>query len=490
MELGKGDVRFQFGDFGGIEDAALGLCWSNAQFAAEVTKRAGLLAATGIRSGSTLLIAHSGTARFFADLFAAWQIGCTAACIGEGLTENELRILADFVRPDAILIDEAIPALRADAPILCLANEGGTAVAAGGEDIDPSRDSSRPALVLFTSGTTGNPKGVVLSFGAVMTRIALNAQHIGAACRERTLVALPTSFGHGLIGNALTPLLSGGDIVLHPLGLPLSQNLGHIIDQYRIGFMSSVPAFWRLALKFAQAPANSTLRRVHVGSAPLSADLWTAIAQWSRADVVNCYGVTELANWVAGAASGAEGVTDGLVGRLWGGEAAILDRSGVRQNAGEGELLVKSPSVMSGYLHRPDLTAAVFVDGWYRTGDTAHIDTRGVIRLTGRIKDEINRAGLKIQPAEVEALLETHPDIHEACVFGAADAVSGEIVAAAVRLKPGKNVAAAALQDWCRTRLRREAVPERWFLVDKLPRNERGKINREALRRSLMGDTQ
>ena len=479
-------MRFQFGDFGGIEDTALGLRWSNVQFAAEVTKRAGLLAAAGIHCGSTLLIAHSGTAHFFADLFAAWQIGCTAACIGEGLTENELGILVDFVRPDAILIGEAIPAPHVGAPLLCLANEGGTAVAAGGEDIDPRR----PALVLFTSGTTGNPKGVVLSFGAVMTRIALNAQYIGAACRERTLVALPTSFGHGLIGNALTPLLSGADIVLHPLGLPLSQNLGHIIDQYRIGFMSSVPAFWRLALKFAQAPANSTLRRVHVGSAPLSADLWTAIAQWSRADVVNCYGVTELANWVAGAASRAEGVADGLVGRLWGGEAAILDRSGVRQSAGEGELLVKSPSVMSGYLHRPDLTAAAFVDGWYRTGDTAHIDTHGVIRLTGRIKDEINRAGLKIQPAEVEALLETHADVLEACVFGAADAVSGEIVAAAVRLKPGKNAAAAALQDWCRTRLRREAVPERWFLVDKLPRNERGKINREALRRSLMGDTQ
>ncbi len=92
---------------------------------------------------------------------------------------------------------------------------------------------------------------------------------------------------------------------------------------------------------------------------------------------------------------------------------------------------------MSGYLRRPDLTAAVLVDGWYHTGDTAHIDERGLIRLTGRIKDEINRAGLKVQPAEIDALLETHPAVAEACVFGVADAVSGEIVAAAVRPAAG-----------------------------------------------------
>src|SRR5262249_23925971 len=151
-------------------------------------------------------------------------------------------------------------------------------------------------------------------------------------------------------------------------------------------------------------------------------------------------------------------------------------------------LLVKSPSVMSGYLHRPDLTDAALRDGWYQTGDTAAIDARGFVRLTGRIKDEINRAGLKVQPAEIDTLLETHPAVQEAWTFGIADPVSGEIVAAAVQLAPGANVAASALTDWCRVRLRREAIPERWFMVDKLPRNERGKISRDMVRRALTGD--
>jgi acyl-CoA synthetase (AMP-forming)/AMP-acid ligase II len=482
----KKNVLFQFADFGGIEDVGLGLRWSPADFASEVANRAAALAAENVAAGSTVVIAHSGSARFFADLFAVWALGCTAACIDAALTENEVENLIGFVEPSAVLVDKIAPGSRTDVPVFQLAT-----VAHSRNSIrDQTGDLNRPALILFTSGTTGNPKGVVLSFRALLNRIALNKAAMGSASEMRALVTLPTSFGHGLIGNALTPLLSGGDIVLHPLGLPLAQNLGKIIDQYRIGFLSSVPAFWRMALKFSDAPAEGTLARIHIGSAPLSADLWAKIVEWSRANVVNCYGVTELANWVAGASSRVDNIADGLVGKPWGGEAAVKNSAGAIRTAGEGELLVRSPSVMSGYLRRPDLTAEVMVDGWYQTGDTAHIDERGLIRLTGRIKDEINRAGLKVQPAEIDALLETHPAVAEACVFGVADAASGEIVAAAVRPAADENVSAEALAQWCATRLRREAIPERWFVVDKLPRNERGKINRDAVRRLLIGDSE
>jgi len=478
-------VLFQFSDFGSIEDIALGLRWSPAQFASEVANRVAALTAANIKPGTTVVIAHSGSARFFADLFSVWALGCTAACIDPALTANETETLIKFVEPSAVLVDGVSSGARIDVPVLQLAH------VADSTDLIPDRtsDLNQPALILFTSGTTGHPKGVVLSFRALLNRIALNRAAMGSAGRMKTLVTLPTSFGHGLIGNALTPLLSGGDIVLHAAGLSLAQNLGRIVDQHRIGFLSSVPSFWRMALKFSDAPAEATLARVHVGSAPLSADLWAKIVEWSRADVVNCYGITELANWVAGASSRTDAIADGLVGQPWGGEAAIKDNTGTICQTGEGELLVKSPSVMSGYLRRPDLTAAVLVDGWFHTGDTGYIDERGLIRLTGRIKDEINRAGFKVQPSEIDALLETHPAVSEACVFGVADSVSGEIVAAAVRLAPGENMNIETLQHWCATRLRREAIPERWFVVDKLPRNERGKINRDAVRRLLAGDS-
>jgi thioesterase domain-containing protein len=222
-----------------------------------------------------------------------------------------------------------------------------------------------------------------------------------------------------------------------------------------------------------------------VGSAPLSAKLWSEIAAWSRAEVVNCFGMTEAANWIAGASSRTDGVADGLVGKPWGGAAGVLNDNGTIQSAGTGEIVVRSPCLTSGYFNRPDLTTAVMVDSWFRTGDRGTVDDLGRIWLTGRIKDEINRAGFKVQPAELDMVIEGHPAVAEACVFGIPDLVAGEVVGAAVRLKEQATADAATLQAWCRERLRREAVPERWFMVDSIPRNARGKVNRAAVRQQL-----
>ena len=253
------------------------------------------------------MIAHSHRLRFFADLFAVWTLDCAAACIDPTSTADEIETLTRFISPSAVLVDGSTPSIPAGVSNTQPIN-GKLSTANRPEQIDTLR---RPALILFTSGTTGNPKGVVLSFGALLSRVSLNRAAMGKASQLKTLVTLPTSFGHGLIGNALTPLLSGGDIVLHPVGLPLAKNLGEIVDQHGIGFLSSVPSFWRMALKFSNSPSENTLKRIHVGSAPLSASLWSDIAKWSRAEVVNCYGITELANWVAGASSQTEGIADG-----------------------------------------------------------------------------------------------------------------------------------------------------------------------------------
>lgn len=478
------DLRFS--EFGSIEDIGYGQYWDPARISAEVASRTADLSSAGVTAGTTVMIAHSHRLRFFADLFAVWTLDCAAACIDPTSTADEIETLTRFISPSAVLVDGSTPSIPAGVSNTQPIN-GKLSTANRPEQIDTLR---RPALILFTSGTTGNPKGVVLSFGALLSRVSLNRAAMGKASQLKTLVTLPTSFGHGLIGNALTPLLSGGDIVLHPVGLPLAKNLGEIVDQHGIGFLSSVPSFWRMALKFSNSPSENTLKRIHVGSAPLSASLWSDIAKWSRAEVVNCYGITELANWVAGASSQTEGIADGLVGRPWGGKVAVRSNEAGTQNEGDGELLVKSPSAMSGYLHRPDLTSVVFADGWYRTGDTAHLDKHGLVTLTGRIKDEINRAGFKVQPAEIDALLEAHPAVAEACVFGIPDYAGGEAVAAAVCITPGQTSDIESLRQWCATKIRREAIPERWFIVDKLPRNERGKVNRDAVRVKFVESSQ
>ena len=471
-----------FTRLGSIEDLGFGLRWDASTLAREVERRAAALCRMQIGRGSIVAIAHHGSAFFFADLFAVWTAGATAACLDGSLTEAELETIVHFAKPAAFLVAGERAASSLPVPVLelGLAPSPATGTFSGFELDDP-------ALVLFTSGTTGAPKGVVLTFRALLTRVALNEAAIGKGALARALVTLPTHFGHGLIGNALTPLMAGGEIVLHPTGVSLAQNLGRILDDHRITFMSSVPALWPMAMKLGKGPLRESLVRVHVGSAPLSSALWSNIVSWTGAEVVNCYGMTETANWLAGASSAAGDISDGLVGRMWGGTAAVLDDDGI-QAVGEGEIVVQTPTLMSGYLNRPDLTATVVRDGWYHTGDRGTVDVSGQVRLTGRVKDEINRAGFKVQPGEIDMLLERHPAVAEVCVFGIADAVGGEVVAAAVKLAGGATETAESLRAWCRQRLRREAVPERWFFVDEIPRTGRGKVGRDAVRRHVMKD--
>ena len=452
-----------------VVDLAAGVTWVGRGLVAERDRRAAALAAAGIGPGDRVAIVHGGTAAFFADLLAVWSLGATASCLDPALTTGERDRLVAFLDAAAVV-----------------AAAGATVRHAGaGANRAPRLDD--PGLILFTSGTTGDPKGVVLSFRALLARIALNIAEIGTAALARTLVTLPTHFGHGLIGNALTALHAGAAVVLPARGLALAAGLGPLLDEHAVTFMSSVPTLWRLALKASLPPKARSLVRVHVGSAPLSAGLWRAIAEWTGAEVVNCYGITEVANWIAGASS-KDGIGDGLVGRPWGGRVAVLGRDGRIAEAGEGEIVVLSPALMTGYLDRDDLTAAAFHGGWYRTGDWGEIDGAGRIGLTGRIKDEINRAGFKVQPAEIDRVIEEHAMVEEACTFALPDPVTGEIVAAAVRLAAGGTLDAGSLSAWLGERLRREAVPERFFFVDQIPRTGRGKVSREAVRRALALD--
>ncbi len=472
-------------DCGGIEDVGLGIRWDAATLNKEILRRASVLGQMGIKPGSVVAIGHGGTAQFFADLFACWHVGAAAACLDPSLTPGELRNVVGFARPAVFLADEGTLADGLQVPIVNLSIE--RSHVSSTPALPVALDD--PALVLFTSGTTGTPKGVVLSFRSLLARITSNVEAIGKAALAQALVSLPTHFGHGLIGNSLTPLFAGGNIVLHPLGIPLANDMGRIIDDHHITFMSSVPSLWRLVLGRSRQPSRGSLLRVHVGSAPFPAALWSEVAAWSGADVVNCYGTTETANWISGASSNADGIADGLVGKMWGGQATVLDDNGSIQNEGAGEILVKSSSLMSGYLNRPDLSAAALYHGWYRTGDRGSIDRQGNLWLTGRLKDEINRAGFKVQPAEIDALLERNPAVAEACVFGISDPLGGEAIAAAIRLADGASANSQNLQAWCRERLRREAIPESWFFVSEIPRTARGKVSRDAVRRALVKET-
>ena len=477
-------MRLLLDKLGSITEADTGNAWSGARLRTAVTTRALTLSAQGIGPGDRILIYHGGSAEFFADLLAVWQTGACAVCLNPGLTQTELENIVDFIEPRALLHAPAqdIPHMRAVSTMV-LADACLGKAAHRVPEMEKRASLDDDALILFTSGTTGTPKGAVLSYRALTGRIALNQSHIPAGDMGVTLCPLPTHFGHGLIGNCLTPLLAGHSLVLMS-GSDIRRvaSLGDVIDMYGVSFMSSVPAMWKLATKVSRRPAKNTLRRIHVGSAPFSADLWRNVMDWAGVrNVVNMYGITEASNWIAGASAEEFAPEDGLIGRTWGGMVAVREADGSVCASGHGEILVQSPALMLGYYKLPELTASVLKDGWFHTGDIGTVDEVGVVRLTGRKKFEINRAGIKVHPEDIDMLLERHPAVREACAFGIADEVAGEIVGVAVCPAVDAQINTKELQEWCMERIAREKVPERWFLVREIPKTDRGKINRSLV---------
>lgn len=463
-------------NLGSLIEAGSGFTLSASDLTYQAAQRAArLTAAIAPVRGRNAVIAHGNNALFFADLLAVWQAGGCAVCVNAGLTQAELERVITFVDAAAILVkpDQEV---HLDRPVLDLSQEGPTAA-----PVAPHLDDA--ALILFTSGTTGDPKGVVHTHRSIAARVALNAQEIGPETLAKTLCTLPTHFGHGLIGNCLTALLTGSDVVLaEATGIALAQKLSAMIDTHGVTFMSSVPALWKLALRLSPSPEGGTLQRVHIGSAPLSAQLWQQVVDWSGgAEVVNMYGITETANWIGGASSKQHTPSDGLLGRLWGGDAALLSDDGKITQQGTGEILVRTPSLMQGYFERQDLTDAAFHQGWYRTGDTGQIDAAGVLALTGRNKSMINNAGIKIYPEELDLLFERHHGVAEACAFGVDDPVSGEAVALAVVLS-SDAVTPEELRTWAAGEIRAEALPRQIYVLEAIPKTDRGKINRARVR--------
>lgn len=478
-------MKLNLEGIGSVHDLVHDIRWSGPELAHEAHRRAAALRPYCQPGENLFVITHGNSPAFFADLFAVWEVGACAVCVNPGLTQGELDNVTAFVEARAVLADGGSAGTEV-MPVVGSAQgraQPGPA-AAGHSALDD------PALILFTSGTTGDPKGVQHSYRSILARLALNQAHIGGQTLARALCVLPTHFGHGLIGNCLTPLLCGGDVFLmHGTGVAGAAGLGDVLTDHQISFMSSVPAFWKVALRVAQPPASATLRRVHIGSAPLSSELWQGVMDWSGTrEVANMYGITETANWIGGALASQLQPEDGLLGTPWGGQFAVAGEDGSPRSHGEGEILLQVPSLMSGYYRRPDLTTEVLRQGWYHTGDTGSIDAQGVLRMTGRNRYAINRGGMKVYPEELDLLLERHPDVMEACAFGISDPVSGENVAVALRLRDGAGVGKAELIDWTRAHIRADAVPGRVFLVPDIPKTDRGKLNRDTVARFCLDE--
>jgi acyl-CoA synthetase (AMP-forming)/AMP-acid ligase II len=314
-------------------------------------------------------------------------------------------------------------------------------------------------------------------------------QSLGLQSFRRTLCLLPTHFGHGLICNCLFPWLSGQDLyVLPPFKNEVIVQLGALLDKNGITFMSSVPTMWRLALKVATPPRAHTLQRVFCGSAPLSAFLWREIQAWTGTrEVLNTYGITETGSWVAGTTVSGFSPEDGFIGEAWGAVIKVLNNSDTETppclapeapRGDAGYVWINTPALMKGYFGRDDLTRSVVSQGWFFTGDIGVLDDRGLLYLRGREREEINKGGMKVHPADIDSVAERFENTLNVCTFGFEDPLYGENVGIAVVLKEQNRETLRKFVDWLRQHLGKHQMPQRWYLLDEIPRTSRGKVNR------------
>lgn len=413
------------------------------------------LSGRGIAAGDTIaLVLHNGWG-FAAALWGGLKLGATIAPLNPLLAAGERARVLDHLRPALVLEEVAEDEAR-------------------GQTADPVA----PALILYTSGSTGQPKGAVLSHAALR---AANESWAGPVMQltpdDVVLAALPLAHSFGLNGALLAPLLAGATVVLRERFV--AEETLDAISRHRVTVLPAVATMFQkmLDVPALSAAACSTLRLSLSGAAPCSWELAEAWRRRTGVRILRGFGMTELFRPISYLADDAADWPDAIGRAVPDVELRVTDDAGEACGAGEvGELWIRSPAAMDGYLRSDDETRAVLREGWFRTGDLARISPAGFVTIVGRKKELILRGGYSVVPGEVEAALLAHPAVAEAAVVGIPDAALGEEVAAFVTLRPDAQAGPDELVAHCRGRLAAFKYPRRVSIMSELPKGATGKV--------------
>ncbi len=340
------------------------------------------------------------------------------------------------------------------------------------------------ALLLHTSGTTSRPKLVPLSHA----NLVASAGHIGAtlglSASDRCLNIMPLFHIHGLIAAVLSSLAAGGSIYCTP-GFNALRFFQWLADA-RPSWYTAVPTMHQAILSRAarnpEALAGAALRFIRSSSASLPAQVMAELEATFGCPVVESYGMTEAAHQMTSNLLPPGARKPGSVGVAAGSEVSIMTVDGTHLPAGEtGEVVIHGRNVTAGYENNPDANATAFAHGWFHTGDQGFLDDEGYLRVTGRLKEIINRGGEKISPLEVDEVLMDHPAVAQVVTFAMPHAKLGEEVAAAIVLREGFLATEGEIRTFASARLADFKVPRRVVILDEIPKGATGKLQRIGL---------
>ena len=344
------------------------------------------------------------------------------------------------------------------------------------------------ALVLHTSGTTSRPKIVPLR----QRNITASAYHIGQALvllpEDRCLNIMPLFHIHGLIGATLSSLAAGASVCCTPGFNALK--FFPWFEEVNPTWYTAVPTMHQAILTRAARNAEiikaGRLRLIRSSSASLPPQVMVELEEVFGAPVIESYGMTEASHQMASNPLPPRARHAGCVGVAAGPEVAVMDDDGnLLPPDGLGEIVIRGRNVTAGYENNPEANAKAFTHGWFRTGDQGTIDAAGYLRLTGRLKELINRGGEKISPLEIDTVLMDHPAVAQVVTFGYAHPKLGEDVAAAVVLREGATLDERALRDFAAQRMADYKVPRKIVFLEEIPKGATGKLQRIGLAERL-----
>jgi len=453
------------------------------------------LRAAGLQPGDRIALIAPTCPEFMTEFFGAQAAGLVVVAINPLSTTREIdylledsgarMVIAHPARSDA----GAASAQAAGVPLHLieeLAEDGPQVRPVDGEvtfDATP-RDGADLAVLLYTSGTTGRPKGAMLTVSNLLSTVQIVREMSDVQDGDRWATGLPLFHVFGLVTVTLSALAAGVPVTLFPRWDPRA--FLDALREDRISIISGVPTMWMSVLaeasdgSGAEAPA---LRAVSSGGAAISGQVLRTFEERFGAPVVEGYGLTETSavgtfNPIVGVRKqGSAGCATPLM------EVRIIDLDGREVPAGvDGEICLRGPAIMAGYWNRPEATAEVLdAEGWFRTGDIGRLDEDGYLFIIDRMKDLILHGGYNVYPREVEEVLYEIPGVREAAVIGTPDEKYGQQVTAVIARTPGSDLDAAEVERVTREKLAAYKIPRIVEFVDELPKGPSGKILKRAI---------